>query len=194
MITVETWFLAYSNLFFVIPSVRAFLDDDWFRGSIFLFTSFFSFTYHLCDPYKYASIGACIFTIHMHHDLDFFFSQLLIPVIVTIFIYWQSKWLEYTFIVVFGIAIGFTLHVQNILYIIIAISVAVLLLYWTVHILRNKDIVHYKEYNVVIGLVLIGCGVVLFTVDMNDYYYVLHSLWHILIAYGAFFLLHVKKT
>lgn len=193
-VTIQSYFLAVSNLFFLVPSVRAFLLNDWLRGILLALTTFFSFTYHLCDPYIYSDAGVCIFSVSTHHNLDFFFSQLLIPATILLFIYFPSKLLEYIVLTAFGVFIGFTLHVDNILYIIIAIASGLLLMYWIVYSAINKKIVQYRWTNVVLGLILVSIAVLLFVIDMlpNNSYFIEHSLWHILIAYGIFILLIVR--
>jgi len=189
------YFLVFSNLFFILPAIRALYKREWIRAIVFFLITFISGTYHLCD----SSIMACLWETYIHHDLDFFLSQLLIPMTILYFIYFKYRFIETWILIIFAFAIYFVQVLtdstqMNVQIIIVGISLGILLIYLVYHGIRFKRWPRYHAKSLIWGIIFTVAGVLFFVWDMGDAYWALHSSWHIFVAIGQYFLLGIKDA
>jgi len=84
--------LMVSNLAFLLPMVACFKAKKYVAGVFFLYVCIVSWIYHLCKwgPYDKAGVGghcAPYITFDMMYAMDFFCSQMVIPIAVTFIIH-----------------------------------------------------------------------------------------------------------
>jgi len=186
-----------SNLALLIPFVSALKQHRWTRAFIFFWMTWVSFIYHLCD-----SFGACLFRFTVHHNLDFFFAELLIILTVLYFVEFSSKypWVERFLIILGAIAVIILqvvldneLHVQAV---IVGFSVGCLIIYWIVYAYTYGDghIPHYYMPMLALGVSLISGSIILYEVQglWPAGYWGIHSLWHVMAALGQHYFLFIK--
>lgn len=185
--------LSLSNLAFLIPFVEAIRKYRWTRAFIYFLLVFASGLYHVC----FASSAMCIFNHDTHQQLDFFLSYLLIPLSALYFVDFTLEWafLERWLILTFALVI-FLVHpiTQHIEYILLGVSLFIVFFYWIVYFLKNNHFPPY-QWGYVCGSILFVLGSFVFFI-WQDYigYDVSHTIWHILAAFGQFFILRIRKT
>lgn len=190
-------FPVISNLAFLAPGIRAIQYGRVGRAFIYFLVIFSSGSYHLCKSYS----GACLFEYQSHKQFDFVIAQVNIPVGALYFIYFPLSlaWLEWwtllislllTTLVVTCFSAGF--YIQCI---ISAAFFLVIFIYWGIFYCLHGRIPKYKWKEVMLGVAVSIIGLSMFQLQ-NVWpagYWALHSLWHILIAFGQFFLIGIRK-
>lgn len=184
-----------SNLFFIIPSIRAFYMYRYFRSIVYFVMIFASGAYHACD-----SFDACIFDADLHHHLDFFFAQLIIVLSGLYIVYFpiEKEYWEYWLIVIGGLTIVVLqatlpgeLTVQAGL---CGIIFAGIVIYWVYQKGTYGKIPKYRWDMFLTGISLLAGSVMLYTIQNIWYqnYWGVHSLWHVAAALGQDFFLRIK--
>lgn len=183
-------FLVLSNIAFLWPSIEQFQRYHYTRASIFFILIFASGTYHLCD----SSLNTCILPIGLHHNLDFFFSQLVIPVTALSFILWSPKhwYLDRLLIISSALAI-FLIQVlvdtaQGIVQLSI-LGVALLIILGAIP--HNYDKLHW---NYVLAAFVFTVGSFSLFYFGPVMYWLVHSIWHILSAVGQAMFARIKDS
>jgi Protein of unknown function (DUF3522) len=184
--------------------VRAIYYGRYTRGAIYAAIPFTSGSYHACDAYA----SACLFGFGFHHQLDFFFAELIIPLSALYLIHW-GDWapVERFLIVAFGLALAILQYllptsdfvVQGA---VVATALAIVTTYWigyaAVACMQEKRCVAaFPAYNwpqLLAFVALATLSIVMFSVQNYVFlwYDWIHSLWHCLAAFGQFFLLDAK--
>jgi Protein of unknown function (DUF3522) len=132
--------LVASNLAFILSFIQAFLYRRWTRGILYLLMMTVSGLYHLCGSYD-----VCVFSYQVHHGLDFFFAELLIPVSAIYLVYFSPRWAwveRYLIFLLFApaifvlqIAFSGELLVQAA---VAGVALAILIVYWIYFALKAK--------------------------------------------------------
>ena len=187
----EIW-LALSNLIFLVDSYIAFVYARYTRAFIYLAIVFASGSYHLCKSY----VNACLFDYTVQRNIDFFFAEFVIP--LTAFylmdfgrLAFLETWLILLTAVVLAL-IQISGHAGMMVHGAIAVTSASLLIgYWALTCCRR---VRYNFLYLFIGIFLTALGVILFTIQETwmDAYWALHSLWHVLVGLGQYFIIITK--
>lgn len=186
-------FLVLSNLVFFIPAYRAVKYRRWTRAAIYFSIVFVSGMYHTCRSYS----GLCIFNFKVHYDLDLFFAQLCIPLAVLylidfpIWYQWVERWLLFVFAFVIFVLQMFTggaLQVQLVL-----IGGSFIVLGAWLLLFKNKNL-NYDWVMLERGIILTAMSTSLFTIQDRymQGFWAVHSLWHVLAAFGQYYILAVK--
>ena len=186
-------FLVISNLVFFIPAIRAVQYHRWTRAAIYFSIVFVSGMYHTCRSYS----NLCIFDFRLHYDMDLFFAQLCIPLALLYLINfpplyrWVERWLILAFaflIFVLQVFTGGALIVQLIL-----ISFSFLVVIGWLLLFKNKTL-NYDWVMLERGIILTAMSTTLFTVQDRymDGFWAVHSLWHMLAAFGQYYILAIK--
>lgn len=186
-------FLVLSNLVFFIPAYRAVKYRRWTRAAIYFSIVFVSGMYHTCRSYS----DLCIFNFKVHYDLDLFFAQLCIPLAVLylidfpIWYQWVERWLLFVFafiIFVLQMFTGGALQVQLVL-----IGGSFIVLGAWLLLFKNKNL-NYDWVMLERGIILTAMSTSLFTIQDRymQGFWAVHSLWHVLAAFGQYYILAVK--
>lgn len=186
-----------SNLFFILPAIRAFIWGNFGLAPAFFIVIFTSGSYHVCKSFP----DACLFEYQRHLKLDFVLAFVALPLLAFNFIYWPkgyrfwSWWcylLSFFLVAILVTCIESSFMTQAI---IAGLSAIVVFVYWTIFYVRHHRLPNYNWGQLTLGLGLSLLGVSLFQ-DQNFWpqgYWANHSMWHILVAMGAFFFIGAKK-
>lgn len=188
--------LILSNLAFLIPFSRAVYYRRWTRAAIYFIIVFASGLYHCCDSYS----NLCIFEFSTHHNLDFFFAELIIPLSALYLIYftpgyfWIERWLIILFaigIFVIQITLPGELYVQAI---VSGIALFILVVYWIYFYNHYKRFPYYNWIDFLLFLSFTALSISLFSVQniWHEGYWAVHSIWHISAAVGQTYLLSTR--
>ena len=189
-------FLVLSNLIFFIPAKRAVNYYRWTRAAIYFLIVFASGSYHACRSYS----SLCIFPYQLHHDLDFFFAELIIPLSALYLIYFPVfyQWIERWFIIMFAILI-FVLQVYTdgaimVQLVIVAVSLLFVVVYWIGHYASYGRIPRYNWIMLSRGITVTILSIALFTVQGRYMpgYWLIHSVWHILGALSQDYIIRAR--
>ena len=185
--------LALSNLAFFLPFVRSIRKHRWTRAAVYFLLVFVSGFYHAC----YSSMNLCFVTHAVHQHLDFFLSELLIPLTGLYFIDWTPRFafIERWIIIVVSFVIFLVrsnpmIDENTFQYALIGSSVSIVLF------AALLGTVKYKIHNAILGL-LFTIAAFVFFIQSQHYpleYWVLHSLWHIFAAIGQFIILDIWEA
>lgn len=191
-------FLVLSNLIFFVPAIRAVRMYRWTRAPIYFLIVFASGSYHTCRSYS----SLCIFPSQIHHNLDFFFAELIIPLSALYLIYFPVfyQWIERWFIILFAILI-FVLQIYTdgaimVQLVIVAVSFVLVSSYWIWYYSVNGRLPRYNWIMLSRGITVTILSVALFTVQGRymQGYWAIHSIWHILGALGQDYVLRAKPA
>jgi len=179
-----------SNVALLLPFVGALYARRSTRAWIFFFETWVSLAYHLCG-----SFNACLFTYRVHHNLDFFFAQLLIftTVLYLVDFHPEHAWIERGLIFLAAITIVIlqaTLSTE--IYVQAAIGGVAfigILIYWL-----TEGVPNYNWENFLLGISLI-CGSAMLYVLQDLWpngYWAVHSVWHVGAGFGQYYWLGIK--
>jgi hypothetical protein len=191
-----------SNGWFLLPAIQAAILGRWTRFMVYNLIIVASSMYHTC----LFSSSNCVFDAMTHRKFDFFFAQLVIPLSALWIIEFPPLYrkLERILIILFALGIWLTLvligesfYIQLVL---AAISLSLILVYWLIYayVMHKKDQEwHFPEYNwrfLGIGLGYTAVASVLFATQLQNhkFYWAVHSCWHMIAAFGQYFLLLSK--
>lgn len=204
-----------SNFFFLVPCVRAFQYGHFTRCIIYLLIPFTSGSFHACDEGF-----ACVFPFVVHRNLDYIFAIFIIPLTALYFVHWGDTWapLERFLIVTFALLIGLLVSLGGTadsattigLGLVLFAAVAVPIIYWISYAAnaymqwprpkykccQGTDYFPPYEWGAMLaGVSLTAIGIYLFLVQGTLVYqwsWVLHSMWHIMAAFGQDYILQIK--
>lgn len=191
-----------SNVAFLLPSVQSVYLRHWTRAILYFFMIFASSFYHSCNSWS----GHCYLSADLHRKTDFFFAQLLIPVTALYIIKFKGAWcfLERVFIFLAAAVLFVVEALSNepfIIQVIIAgASFFAIIGYWIGYAFYTKKteqkarIPHYDWTAMVLGVGTTALACVLFATQRTwhgGYPYV-HSVWHVLAAFGQFWVLMTR--
>lgn len=185
--------LALSNLFFLLPFFQAIYKHRWTRAIIFFLLVFVSGFYHAC----YSEMDLCFVSHAIHHHLDFFFSNMLIPLTGLYFINFGKyfAFLERWLIVLTGFAIFLVVVDPNVSQEVLQYT----LLGITTLLVLIGCILNWKEFEasyVATGLLFTLIAFVFFVLSQqrHDEYWLLHGFWHVFAAIGQYYILGIRKA
>jgi hypothetical protein len=158
--------------------------------------------YHSC----YFAPSSCVFDALIHRKFDFFFAQLVIPLSALSIVSFapRVRFLERILIILFALAIWLTLVlIGESFYIQLAlagISFLIIFVYWGVYALyfykKKKEWTFpaYRWNYLALGLGYTGVAASLFATQSqnHNFYWAVHSCWHMVAAFGQYFLLLSK--
>lgn len=193
-----------SNAWFLLPAVEAAILGRWTRFMVYNLIIVASSMYHTC----LFSSANCVFDAMTHRKFDFFFAQLVIPLSALWIIDFPAPYrkLERILIILFALGIWLTLvligesfYIQLVL---AGISLLLILAYWGLYavVMYKKDKEwHFPEYNwdhLASGLGYTAVASVLFATQLQNhkFYWAVHSCWHMIAAFGQYFLLLSKVS
>jgi len=179
-----------SNLALLIPAITAARYHRWTRAWVFFWETWVSLLYHLCD-----SFSVCLFSYTVHHNLDFFFAQLLIVLAGLYVIVFPRgwEWLERGLIIVGAIAIivlqvtlGGELIVQGAIVVVLFLGI---IIYWCA-----AGVPRYNWAMFLLGFSLTSSSVTLYILQnqWNQAFWAIHSLWHVAAALGQHYFLQIR--
>jgi hypothetical protein len=187
-----------SNLGFIAPAIRAYAWGRIFRTFHSALVMFSSGSYHVCKSYFWA----CLFNYTMEKDFDYVVAVLFLPLDALYFIHFDqsTSYLEWWAIllstvvvalITTGVASGFIAHA-----ILAGVVAGGVVIYWIVFYWKHGRFPKYNWMELTLG---IGCslfGVGLFVLqDFNpDGYWYIHSLWHLFVSMGRFFIIGIKPA
>ena len=186
-------FLSLSNIFFLVPFIRATYKHRWTRSAVYFLLVFVSGFYHAC----YSAMDLCLVTHAVHHELDFFLSLLLIPLTGLYFIDFGTRFafLERWIIIVISFLIFLIqsdpmLDINIVQYALVGFSGVLIIV---------GLILYGKQYDwgsITIGLIFTLAAFMFFILSQENPsdYWILHGLWHILAAFGQYYLLDIRKA
>jgi len=205
-------FTVISNIGFLFPAAEAIERQYWIEAIIYLIVTLSSTFYHLCNSWS----GACLgLPPDVLRDQDFFWAQLLIPLIALYAIKpWSEHWYAFKICTISITAVGLFYAQRywgNSPYVQMAVAAAsfgAIFFYWLLYALRQsrkppkKDgsrrrwLPPYRWEYFSLGLGLSGVAVALFSAEMlnHELYWAIHSCWHLDAAFGQFFLLCIWRT
>lgn len=186
-----------SNLWFILPAVRAFLWGNHGLTVSFGLVLFTSTSYHLCKHYSML----CLFEYSEHLKLDFVLAFVALPLLSFNFIYWPRRyryWSWWCYLMsFFSVALLVSFVEPDILVqsIIVISSFVIIVTYWSIFYYIHRKLPYYNWNQLVMGL---GCSFlgVAFFLNQNFYpegYPYLHFMWHTLVAIGSFFFIGSKR-
>lgn len=200
----RTDFLVYSNLVFLLPAIRAASRGLMTR---FVFNALVPFTsggYHACRTGT-----TCIFGLPypVFHATDFVVAQMAIPLSALYLVHWGAyAWLERIFILGFltGMILAVVQGASSFLAqgIIAGISIGIVLVYWAGYAITSywdKGRPAFPRYDwgaLLAGISYTGIAIGLFQLQNRlpmEWYWIIHSAWHIMAALGQWFILAVKE-
>lgn len=188
--------LVVSNLIFFIPAIRAVKWFRWTRAPIYFLVVFASGSYHTCRSYS----NLCIFSYQLHHNLDFFFAELIIPLSALYLIYfpifyqWIERWLIILFaILIFGLQV-YTDGAVVVQLVIVGVSFSLVSVYWIGHYVEYKRLPRYNWIMLSRGIFVTMLSVALFTTQGRyvNGYWAGHSVWHVLGALGQDYIIRAR--
>lgn len=186
-----------SNLAFVAPGIRAILYGRVGRAFIYFLVLFSSGSYHLCKSFS----GTCLFQYQSHKQFDFVIAQVNIPIGALYFIYFPLylAWLEWWTLLISLLlttlvvtCFSTTFYIQSI---VSAAFILVIFIYWVIFYCIHGRLPKYNWRELLLGVSTTIVGLSMFHLQ-NVWpagYWALHSLWHILVAFGQFFLIGIRK-
>jgi len=207
MATTE-WLLVFSNAFFIIPSIKARVQNRHTRSILYFLMIFASSFHHAC-------IGGinCVLPADFSRKLDFFFAQLLIPVTALYLIEFPQRiaFIERYVIWAFMVALMLVEFFFNeplwMQLIVVGISLIILFVYWAIfgcyaqHEYQQKTndfragrgcaFPKYDWIKLGKGISLSALACTLFATQERwpgGYDYV-HAVWHTLAALGQYYIL-----
>lgn len=191
-------FPVLSNLIFLAPAIRAYLWGRIFRTFHSTLVLFSSGSYHVCKAYP----GACLFDYLMHKDFDYIVAILFLPLDALYFVHFDQKnsylewWAVFLSIVTVGLVTvgftdGFVAHA-----ILAGIVAGGVILYWIVFYVKHGKFPKYDWLQLTLAIALSLFGVALFVLqdDNPDGYWYIHTMWHITVGLGRFFLIGIKPA
>jgi len=191
-------FSVLSNLFLLLPFITAVRWRRILLSTVFFIECFVSGFYHACD-----GLGWCIFRYTILKNLDFFFAQSFIILIGIYIVHWtlELQWLCWVLnfvgmfvIVILQVTLPGELYVQAGIAFIVVFGI---ILYWAVYAYVNPErkLPPYDWFYFYLGASLLGLSTVLFSVQhvWPDFYWLVHSLWHIAASFGLHYLIQIKK-
>lgn len=187
-----------SNLGFAAPAIRAYKWGRIFRAFHSALVLFSSGSYHVCKSYYWA----CLFNYTMEKDFDYVIAVLFLPLDALYFVYFDqsTSYLEWWAIllsivvvalITTGVASGFIAHA-----ILAGVVAGGVVVYWIVFYRRHGRLPKYDWMQLTLGIGSSLFGVALFVLqDFNPggYWYI-HSLWHLFVAMGRFFIIGIKPA
>ena len=203
-----------SNFFFLIAAFNYFLYRSYFRSFIYVLIPFTSGSFHACDEGY-----MCIFPFIVHKNLDYIFAILIISLTALYFVHWDDTWapLETLLIVVFALLISIFVVLEDAgtsllgAGIVVIASLLVPVIYWIGYAIHtsldypspkfcslNSGGKYFPKYEwgaVLAGVVLTAMAIFLFVSQSRFAYswsWVLHSQWHILAAFGQYYICEIK--
>ena len=188
--------LVLSNLAFLIHAVRSVSQFRWTRAAIFFLIVFASGLYHTCRSYS----NLCLFDFRMHHNLDFFFAEITIPLTILSLIYfppyyqWVERWLIIAFAILVFLVQVYTDGEMLVQLIIVGSAAVILVGYWIWFYSAYKRFPRYNWIMLSRGLTVTMMSVALFAVQSRYMYGygAVHSIWHTLGALGMDYILRAK--
>lgn len=190
-------FTIISNLWFILPLVRAYHRRRYVRMLIYAGILINSSIYHTCNSFR----GACWINADFHRKMDFWFAMMVIPASALYIVYFtpEESVLEIVLLFLFGLGTLYTQQlVRDSIYLQIVLTGASFLIifgYWIWYAAQNKwKLPTYRWDNLfwAIGLTALAC--MLYVAEMADHtsYWAVHSVWHINAAYAQYFLLGIR--
>jgi Protein of unknown function (DUF3522) len=189
-------FSVLSNLFLLLPFVTAVRWRRILLATVFFIECFVSGFYHACD-----GLNWCIFGYSTLKNLDFFFAQSFMILIGIYIVHWTREWqwlcwvLNFVgmfVIVILQITLPGELYVQAGIAFIVVFGI---ILYWIVYAyIYDFKLPPYDWYYFYLGACLLGMSTMLFSVQhvWPDFYWLVHSLWHIAASFGLHYLIQIK--
>jgi len=160
--------------------------------------------YHTCNSFP----GHCLIEAVWHRHLDFFFAQLLIPVITLHLVQFSAWWaflerillLTAAFVIfMVQLAVGESIYIQMV---ISAVCLAGLVAYWIVYAVWNAyknpeeglklPDYHWENLGWGIGLLAIACSLFGAQMQYHLIYWAVHSCWHVNAGMGLLFVMLSK--
>lgn len=191
-----------SNVAFLLPSVQAMYLRHWTRAVLYFFMIFASSFYHACNSWP----GQCVLSANVLRKMDFFFAQLLIPVTALYIIKFKGVWcfLERV-IIMFAAAFLFIVEVVSdepfIVQVVISLaSFGLIIVYWVGYAIYKGDregkprIPKYDWEAMVYAVACTALACTLFATQRmwHQGYPWVHSIWHILAAFGQYWVLNTR--
>lgn len=183
-------FLTLSNLVFIAPVFLA-LHRRWFIESLMYFYSmFFSTFYHACDQQFYA---LCIFNYNGLQLADFISAYSSFVITVLSMSNLPRHWKVFSYFIGILLCISVNLHDRfstTAFIVLIVLSSVLTVATWAQVWWKTRKLFPSKKQLLLYlpGLVLSITGVVIYSALENDNnYWILHSIWHMLIAFSVVF-------
>lgn len=191
-----------SNVAFMLPSGQSMYLRHWTRAVLFFFMIFASSFYHACNSWT----GHCTFDANIHRKTDFFFAQLLIPVTALYLIKFKGVWcFVERVLIMLAAATLFVVEVLSnepfIIQVIISMgSFALIIGYWIGYAvyMNHKEgaprIPNYDWEAMVLGVGCTALACTLFATQRMWHagYPWVHSIWHVLAAFGQYWVLNTR--
>lgn len=191
-----------SNVAFLLPSVQSVYLRHWTRAVLYFFMIFASSFYHACNTWA----GHCVLDARTHCKLDFFFAQLLIPVTALYIIKFKGAWcfLERVLIMFTALVLFIVESVSDEPFIIQGIiagaSFGAIVVYWigyaiyTKHTEGRARIPRYDWSAMTKAVVCTTFACILFVTQRQSHtsYQWIHSVWHVLAAFGQYWVLQTR--
>ena len=186
-------FLYLSNIFFLVPFIKAVHKHRWTRSAVYFLLVFVSGFYHAC----YSAMDLCLVTHAVHHELDFFLSLMLIPLTGLYFIDFGTRFAFLERYIIIGISFATfliqsdpTLDINIVQYALVGFSGVLIIIGL---ILYGRQ---YDWSSITLGLLLTVTAFAFFIMSQQhpSEYWILHGLWHIFAAFGQYFLLDIRKA
>lgn len=185
----------FSNFSFLLPATRAYKYGLGTRAFLYAFVALFGSTlYHICKGFP----RACIWSLEMHHVMDFWSAELVIPISALRFIKFRApfieKWIIWTLVVVLGITVSNSLSSFVGQALIAGSSLVFVAIYVVWHRVSHGYWPEYNLVNLTLGVALTVFSIVFFSTQDSwpGGYGYMHALWHFFGAIGQFFLIGIR--
>lgn len=193
-IALQAVFLVGSNIFFLLPSLKAYGREMLFEGTVFLVMGIVSAIYHIVDTIPNVNI---IFSYSTLQFDDFYLAFNLIPVATLMIMFSTDKdephesrvrnfKIKSVLWMILGV-VSVTLVKQNVnIYQMVFALGGLCLIVGAISFIFWRNSIYLDIADFIAMWIFIISGAFCFFFDEDDYW-ILHSCWHVCAAIGMFF-------